>query len=44
MARAECPVQEISHIMTMYVLRYEIVYYGTGTPRMWEWLWNVRIC
>jgi hypothetical protein len=34
MVSTECPVQEISHIMTMYVLRCEIVYYSTGTPRM----------
>jgi len=34
MVSTECTVQEISHIMTKYVLRCEIVYYGTGTPRM----------
>jgi hypothetical protein len=30
----ECHVQEISHFMTMYVLRCEIVCYGTGTPML----------
>jgi len=34
MVSTECPVQEISHIMTMCVLRCEIVCYGTGTSRL----------
>jgi hypothetical protein len=34
MVSTECIVKEISCVMTMYVLRCEIVYYGTGTPRM----------
>jgi len=34
MVSTECPVQEISHIMTLYVWRCEIVYYGIGTSRM----------